>query len=340
VTPLLEVRHLAKHFGAVRAVDGVSFALAEGEVLALVGESGCGKSTTGRCVLRLIEPSAGEVQFAGQDLLKVKGRRLRELRQHLQIVFQDPFSSLDPRMTAGQTIAEPLLVHRLCRRSQVSERVQELLGMVGLTAADARRHPHEFSGGQRQRVAIARALATRPRLLVADEPTAALDVSVQAQIVNLMQDLRERLRPTGSQQTMCTGVGRAPNGASAFPYCSAHGTGVAYLFISHNLALVSLIADRVAVMYLGRIVETAPAAAVFTGARHPYTQALLASIPVPDPAAHRDRVLLAGDVPDAGHIPSGCRFNPRCPYVMAKCRAEEPALLPCGDGHEAACWLV
>jgi oligopeptide/dipeptide ABC transporter ATP-binding protein len=309
VTPLLEVRDLVKHFGAVRAVEGVTFSVAEGEVLALVGESGCGKSTTGRCLLRLIEPSSGEVRFAGQDVLRLTGARLRRLRQHMQIVFQDPFSSLDPRMTAGQAIGEPLFVHRLCPRREIGGRVAELLGMVGLTAADAARLPHEFSGGQRQRIAIARALATSPKLVVADEPVAALDVSVQAQIINLMQDLRERL-------------------------------GIAYLLISHNLSLVSHIADRVAVMYLGRILENGSAAALFGGARHPYTQALLASIPIPDPSQRGRRALLPGDVPDARHVPPGCRFHPRCPYAMDRCSTEAPQLLPCGDGLEAACWLA
>jgi len=281
----------------------------EGEVLALVGESGCGKSTTGRCLLRLIEPSSGQVRIDGEDVLRLSGQRMQRLREHLQIVFQDPFSSLDPRMTAGQAIGEPIYVHRLCGRPEISDRVADLLGMVGLTAADARRYPHEFSGGQRQRIAIARALATRPKLVVADEPVAALDVSVQAQIINLMQDLQEQL-------------------------------GVSYLFISHNLALVSHLADRVAVMYLGKIVEMGPHAALFRQPGHPYTQALLSSIPVPDPSQRARRVLLTGDVPDARHIPDGCRFNPRCPYVFDRCRVQEPPLLTCGVGHEAACWLV
>jgi len=309
VTGLLEVRDLKAHFGPVRAVDGVSFTVDEGEVLALVGESGCGKSTTGRCILRLIEPSAGELRFQGQDMLRLSGRQLRQLRRHAQIVFQDPFSSLDPRMTAGQAIGEPLYVHHLCNRREIGARVAELLEMVGLTEADARRYPHEFSGGQRQRIAIARALATRPKLVVADEPVAALDVSVQAQIVNLMQDLRA-------------------------------STGVAYLFISHNLALVSHIADRVAVMYLGKIVEIGPHAALFRQPGHPYTQALLSSIPIPDPSQRAQRVLLTGDVPDARHIPNGCRFNPRCPDAFDRCRVQEPPLLACDAGHQAACWLV
>jgi oligopeptide/dipeptide ABC transporter ATP-binding protein len=309
VTPLLEVRDLKAHFGPVRAVDGVSFTVDQGEVLALVGESGCGKSTTGRCILRLIEPSSGEVRFQGQDMLRLAGRRLRQLRRHAQIVFQDPFSSLNPRMTAGQAVGEPLYVHRLCGRREINARVVELLRMVGLTEADARRYPHEFSGGQRQRIAIARALATSPKLVVADEPVAALDVSVQAQIVNLMQDLRTT-------------------------------TGVAYLFISHNLALVNHIADRVAVMYLGRIVEIGPHDALFRQPGHPYTQALLSSVPLPDPSQRAHRVLLTGEVPDARHIPDGCRFNPRCPHAFDHCRAQEPPLLTCDAGHRAACWLV
>jgi oligopeptide/dipeptide ABC transporter ATP-binding protein len=309
VSALLEVCNLEKRFGPVRAVDGVSFTVDAGEVLALVGESGCGKSTTGRCLLRLIEPSAGEVRFQGEDVLQLRGRGLREWRRHAQIVFQDPFSSLDPRMTAGQMIGEPLYVHRLCGRQEIDGRVAELLERVGLTAADGRRYPHEFSGGQRQRVAIARALATGPQLVVADEPVAALDVSVQAQIINLMQDLQQH-------------------------------TGVAYLFISHNLALVSHLADRVAVMYLGRIVELAPHEALFRAPRHPYTEALIASIPVPDPTQRAERRLLAGEVPDARHIPAGCRFHPRCPHAFERCRAQEPPLLDCGSGQHAACWLV
>jgi oligopeptide/dipeptide ABC transporter ATP-binding protein len=227
----------------------------------------------------------------------------------MQIIHQDPFSSLNPRMTAGQAVAEPLLVHRLCRRRELQDQVAALLALVGLTAPDAGRYPHEFSGGQRQRIAIARALATHPKLVVADEPVAALDVSVQAQVINLMQDLQERL-------------------------------GMAYLFISHNLGLVSHLADRIAVMYLGRIVEIGPAQAVFAAPKHPYTQALLSSIPVPDPSQRSQRTLLPGEGPDASHIPSGCRFHPRCLHVMDRCRAQEPELLPCAGDHGAACWLA
>jgi oligopeptide/dipeptide ABC transporter ATP-binding protein len=306
---LLEVTNLVKHFGAVRAVDGVSLTLAEGETLALVGESGCGKSTTGLCLLRLVEPTSGEVRFAGQDVLRLYGPELRSLRQQMQIIFQDPFSSLNPRMSVGQAIGEPLRVHRVGSRSEIRARVAELLEQVGLRAEHADRYPHEFSGGQRQRVVIARALALHPQLLVADEPVSSLDVSVQAQIINLLQDLQEQL-------------------------------GVAYLFISHNLGVVRHLAHRTAVMYLGRIVEIGPTAELFARPRHPYTQALLSAVPVPDPTRERQRILLPGDVPSPRHLPSGCRFHPRCPYVMDECRLVEPALEGCGEGHEAACYLL
>jgi oligopeptide/dipeptide ABC transporter ATP-binding protein len=306
---LLEVTNLVKHFGAVRAVDGVSFTLAAGETLALVGESGCGKSTTGLCLLRLVEPTWGEVRFAGQDVLRRHGPELRRLRQQMQIIFQDPFSSLNPRLTVGQAIGEPLWVHRVGSRSEIRARVAELLEQVGLRAAHADRYPHEFSGGQRQRVVIARALALHPQLLVADEPVSSLDVSVQAQIINLLQDLQEQL-------------------------------GVAYLFISHNLGVVRHLAHRTAVMYLGRIVEIGPTAELFAHPRHPYTQALLSAVPVPDPTRERQRILLPGDVPSPRHLPSGCRFHPRCPHAMEECKQVEPRLERCGEGHEAACYLL
>jgi phosphonate C-P lyase system protein PhnK len=303
--PLLQVENLVKHFGAVRAVDGVSLALSPGETLALVGESGCGKSTLGRCVLRLIEPTAGSVRFDGRDVLRSSRGKLRELRREMQIVFQDPFAALNPRMTVGQSVAEPLLVHRLCPRDEFPKRVAGLLEMVGLRPEHAGRYPHEFSGGQRQRVVIARALATGPRLIVADEPVSALDVSVQAQVLNLLHDLQQRL-------------------------------GVAYLFVAHNLAVVRHIAHRTAVMYLGKIVEVGPTEEVFARPKHPYTQALLSAVPVPDPARQRRRIVLTGEVPSPRDVPKGCRFHPRCPLATEECRGAEPALT--NEAHAAACY--
>ena len=307
---LLAATNLTKHFrtrsGLVRAVDGVSFTLARGETLALVGESGCGKSTTARLVLRLIEPTAGAVQFEGRDITAIPGAELRRLRRRMQIVFQDPFASLNPRMTVGDTLDEPLALHHYGNAAKRRERVAELLGLVGLTQEHAARYPHEFSGGQRQRVGIARALALEPALVVCDEPVSALDVSVQAQVVNLLSDLQARL-------------------------------GLSYLFIAHDLAVVKHVATRIAVMYLGRIVETAPRDELFANPRHPYTRALLAAIPRPDPAQKLARQVPGGDVPSPLDPPPGCHFHTRCPFVQDRCRVDAPALRDLAAGHAAAC---
>jgi oligopeptide transport system ATP-binding protein len=314
--PLLSVSGLTKHFpvkrgivfqsavGTVRAVDGLTFDVAPGETLALVGESGCGKSTTGRLVLRLIEATEGTIRFAGRDVRSLSRGALRDLRRDMQIIFQDPYASLNPRLTVGETLAEPLRLHGLASGAALRRRIDELLGEVGLSAWHALRYPHEFSGGQRQRIGIARALASQPKLIVCDEPVSALDVSIQAQVINLMQDLKGKF-------------------------------GLSYIFIAHDLAVVRHISDRVAVMYLGKIVELAPKRSLFARPRHPYTQALLSAVPVPDPTAQRARIRLAGDVPSPLNPPKGCRFHTRCAHAQDRCRSEEPLLRPLQDGAGA-----
>ncbi len=312
---LVRVRGLVKHFpvegslDVLRAVDGVSFEILRGETLGLVGESGCGKSTAGRCLLRLIEPTKGEIAFDGRDVTTMGKRDLRELRREMQIIFQDPHASLNPRMKIGDIIAEPLMIHKIGTKPKRRERVAELLRRVKLDPGYATRYPHEFSGGQLQRIGVARALALNPKLIVADEPVSALDVSVQAQVVNLLQDLQKEL-------------------------------GLTYLFISHGLAVVEHISTRVAVMYLGRIVEVADAVDLYKNPLHPYTQALLSAIPIPDPKAKRDRIILKGDVPTARNPPSGCRFRTRCPLAIDECARIDPELRELSPGHSVACIRV
>ena len=319
-SPVLEVIDLKKHFpvkkgifqrtvGQVYAVDGVSFEIGEGETLGLVGESGCGKSTVGRTLLRLIEPTSGTIKIEGRDVTNLSKSELRPYRREMQIIFQDPFSSLDPRMTAGDIVGEPLSVHNIAKGKERKDLVAELFERVGLRRAQMDNFPHQFSGGQRQRIGIARALALNPRLIIGDEPVSALDVSIQAQVINLLLDLQSERR-------------------------------LSYLFISHNLAVVEHISHRIAVMYLGRIVEYADKSTIFTSPKHPYTEALLSAVPVPDPKLKRKKVILEGDVPSPVKPPSGCHFHTRCPYAEERCRVESPAFREVTPRQWVACHLA
>jgi len=317
---LLEIKNVKKYFpvragvfsrsaAAVKAVDGVSFEIKESETFGLVGESGCGKSTLGRAILRLIEPTAGEIRFKDRDLVAMGSDELRHMRKEMQIIFQDPYSSLNPRMTVGSTIGEALTIHHLARGKDKKERVLKLLDEVGVHADSFNRYPHEFSGGQRQRIGIARALACQPSFIVCDEPVSALDVSIQAQILNLFLDLQARYK-------------------------------IAYLFISHDLRVVEHIADRVAVMYLGKIVELAKAPDLYRNPLHPYTRILLSSVPLPDPKLKKKRTIITGDVPSPINPPAGCPFNPRCKYARDNCRSTGPELKEYGPGHLASCHYI
>ena len=319
--PLLKVENLVKHFpihggllgrvvDKVHAVDGVSFELAAGETLGVVGESGCGKSTTGRCILRLIEPTSGEVTFEGKSVTAASKQELRALARDMQIIFQDPYASLNPRMTVGAIVGEALTIHKLTKTARdYEDRIVQLLETVGLSADHLRRFPHEFSGGQRQRIGIARALAVSPKLIVCDEAVSALDVSIQAQVINLLEDLRDEFK-------------------------------LSYVFIAHDLSVVEHISHRVAVMYLGRIVEIAPAKALYTNPLHPYTEALLSAVPIPDPSVKRQRIPLVGDVPSPIRPPPGCHFHTRCPIAQkGLCDVQSPVLKQAGEGHWVACHL-
>jgi oligopeptide/dipeptide ABC transporter ATP-binding protein len=309
--PITQGIIIQRHVGDIKAVDGVSFDIVRGETLGLVGESGCGKSTTGRAILQLYRPTAGKVFFENEDLTTLKGERLRHMRRRMQMIFQDPYASLNPRMTVGDIVGEPLLVHNISKGKGRRERVQELLGVVGLNPYFVNRYPHEFSGGQRQRIGVARALAVNPDFIICDEPISALDVSIQAQIINLLEELQEQFNLT-------------------------------YLFIAHDLSVVRHISDRVAVMYLGKIVELTTRYELYDKPLHPYTQALLSAVPIPDPVVEekRRRVILEGDVPSPAHPPVGCNFNTRCPVVMDICHQEDPEFKEVAGGHWVACYRV